>query len=291
MPEGSEGGVRAVYGILGWPVAHSRSPAMHEAGFRALGIDATYVPFPVAPERLAEAVGGLRALGVAGANVTLPHKQAVMAHLDAVEPEAQAIGAVNTILRDGDRLIGANTDAPGVVRALRDAAFDPAGRRVVVVGAGGAARAAVVGLAQAGAASIAVAARRLDRAEELVAELRAAADGTALEAVELGSSRAAFARADLVVQATSATLDGGAEAEAFTRGLALDALPDGAVVNDLVYRPRDTAVLTAARARGLRTVDGLGMLLHQGVIAFERWTGRSAPVEVMRAALEDAMRS
>lgn len=286
MSERSEGGVRTVYGILGWPVAHSRSPAMHEAGFRALGIDAAYVPFPVAPERLAEAVHGLRALGVAGANVTLPHKQAVMAHLDAVEPEAQAIGAVNTILREGDRLIGANTDAPGLVRALVEAGFEPSGARVVVVGAGGAARAAVVGLAQAGAASVAIAARRLDRAQLLADDLGEVAGRSSLEAVELTSSRQVLSSADLLVQATSATLDGGPDAEAFARALPLDALPAHAVVNDLVYRPRRTAVLTAASARGLGTVDGLGMLLHQGVIAFERWTGRSAPVDVMREALE-----
>ncbi len=277
--------MRQVYGILGWPVAHSRSPAMQEAAFRALGIDAVYVPFPVRPERLADAVAGLRALGIAGANVTLPHKEAVIALLDEVEPDARAIGAVNTIVRSGDRLLGANTDAPGLVRALAEAGFEPKGTRAVVLGAGGAARAAVVGLARAGAALVTVAARRLDRAEALAEELAPVSGGTALAAADLARLGEAFAQADLVVQATSATLEGRAEAEAFAASLPLDALPAQATVNDLVYEPRETAVLRRARARGLCTVDGLGMLLHQGAIAFERWTGRDAPLAAMRTTL------
>ena len=275
------------FGILGWPVAHSRSPAMHEAAFTALGMDAVYARFPVPPDQLAEAVRGLAARGVEGANVTVPHKQRVMGLLDEVEASARAIGAVNTLVRDAERWIGANTDAPGFVRSVVEAGFEPAGRTVVVVGAGGAARAVVMGLAEAGASSVTVAARRLEQAEALIADLRVAAGEAELGAVSLGELPSPLARADLLVQATSATLYGGEAAETFARSLPLQALPEHAVVTDLVYTPRTTTVMAAAEARGLRTIDGLGMLLYQGVLSFERWTGSSAPVAAMRAALED----
>src|SRR6185436_18645924 len=148
-----------VYGVFGWPVAHSRSPAMHNAAFAALGLDAVYVPFAVPSNKLARAIEAASALDVAGINVTLPHKSAIMPLLARVEPVAQAIGAVNTVVRDGARLIGTNTDAEGLARALREAGVELTAARVVVLGAGGAARAAVVGLGQAGATRIDVAAR------------------------------------------------------------------------------------------------------------------------------------
>ncbi|MFW6051903.1 MAG: shikimate dehydrogenase family protein, partial [Myxococcota bacterium] len=142
-------GATAVYGILGWPVEHSASPAMQNAAFEAAGLDAVYVPFPVRPERLGAAVDGARALGVQGLNVTLPHKEAAAPLLDEVDRDARVLGAVNTIVRDGDRLLGTNTDGPGLVRSLDEAGVQVRGRRVAVLGAGGAARAAVVGLARA----------------------------------------------------------------------------------------------------------------------------------------------
>src|SRR4051812_21108430 len=196
-----------LYGVFGWPVAHSRSPAMHNAAFTALGLDAVYVPFAVQPERLARAVEAVFALDVAGINVTLPHKAAIMPLLAAVEPVAQAIGAVNTVVREGARLIGTNTDAAGLARALQEAGVELAAARVVVLGAGGAARAAVVGLAQAGAARIDVAARRADQAQALVAELMPHAPSCALHAGDMGDAlRGALSSASLLVQATSATL-------------------------------------------------------------------------------------
>lgn len=274
-------------GILGWPVAHSRSPAMHGAAIQALGLDATYARFAVPPGRLAAAVEGLRALGVHGANVTLPHKEAVLPLLDEVDAPARAIGAVNTIARDGERLLGSNTDAPGLVRSLVEAGVSLDDSRVVVLGAGGAARAAVVGLADAGASQLVVAARRPAQAEELLRGVGPALGSTEARASELGTAlKDAFASATLLVQATSATLDGRVGAQAFADALPMAALADSCVVTDLVYTPRRTTVLAAAEARGLLTVHGLGMLLFQGVIAFERWTGAAAPVEVMRAALE-----
>ncbi|MCB9604646.1 MAG: shikimate dehydrogenase [Polyangiales bacterium] len=271
--------VMKVFGILGYPVSHSRSPAMQEAAFRARGIDARYVPFPVAPERLGDAIRGLRALGVMGANVTVPHKEAVLAELDEVEPAARAMGAVNTLVRDGDRWIGTNTDAEGLARSL-DEVGAVVGDRLVVLGAGGAARAAVVGLG-ARAREVVVAARRVSQAEALVASL--ALDGVKLSACGMDALDTPFESASTVVQATSATLGEGADA--FVTALPLDALPKDATLVDLVYVPRRTALLVAGEARGLRTVEGVGMLVHQGALAFERWTGVEAPVDVMREAL------
>ncbi len=265
--------------LLGHPVDHSRSPRIHAAALEALGIDATYLAFDVEPADLAEAVRGLRAIGALGANVTVPHKEAVMAHLDAVEPDARAIGAVNTLVREGARWIGANTDAAGLVRALADAGFDAAGAGVRVIGAGGAARAAVVGLAHAGAARVVVAARRLERAEALA---RSLALPVPVDAVRLDASPA-HDDVDLLVQATSATMHA-EPGEALARALSLDTLPAHATVIDLVYAPLETAVLRAARARGLRAVDGLGMLVHQAALSFERWTGVVPPLGAMRAA-------
>ena len=313
------------YGVLGWPVHHSLSPTFQNAGLRAAGIDAVYTHFPSPPERLAEAIAGVRALGVAGVNLTLPHKIAVLPLLDEVTPLARALGAVNTIVRvdtisaaeseveseaestaestaesaaesaplGGARLVGHNTDAPGLVASLVEADVELRGARVVVVGAGGAARAAVGGIAQAGAAEISVLARRVAQARELVAALGPVAGETRLHAGALsaapgGLSDRAFAGASLVVQATSATLhhEGGA---ALARALPFDLLAPRAAVVDIVYAPRETAVLTAAAAAGCRTVDGVGMLLHQGAIAFELWTGVPAPLDAMRAALEEAL--
>lgn len=277
----------ATYGILGWPVEHSRSPAMHNAAFRAKGIDAVYVRFPVHPDDVAAAVRGLKALGVRGANVTVPHKEAVIPHLDDLSREAAAIGAVNTIVRDHDRLIGHNTDAPGLTRALEEAQVTLEGARVVVLGAGGAARAAVVGLAERGASHITIAARRPEQAELLAESLTPhctcplAATGFARDALA-----ASFEEANLLVQSTSATLASAPDAASFAASLPLEQLPADTAVVDLVYKPRETTVLARARERGLKAVDGLGMLLHQGALAFELWTHLHAPLSVMRAVLE-----
>ncbi len=269
-----------IYGVLGWPVAHSRSPAMQNAAFAASGVDATYLRFPVAPDALGDAIRGLRALGVAGANVTVPHKTAVLAHLDALDESARAVGAANTLTLDADGTIrGANTDVGGLVRALGEAGAVLAGAQAVVLGAGGAARAAVVGLRAAGA-RVTVVARRVREGERLGAPTLDLADRAGLEE--------ALGGADLVVQATSATMQGDAPAQALVDALPLAVLRPGALVAEVVYAPRDTALLRAARAHGAQTLDGLAMLLHQGVLAFELWTGLPAPVAAMRAALEGA---
>ena len=278
----------AIYGIFGYPVAHSRSPAMHNAAFAALGIDATYVPFEVAPEALGDALRGAVAMGVRGLNITLPHKSAVIELLDEVHPDAAAIGAVNTIVIEDGRASGENTDAGGLARSLSHAEVPLEGARVVVLGGGGAVRATVVGLGRAGAKSITVAARRPEAAAEIAGALASLLPETSLRTLSLGDDeglRRTFADCDLLVQGTSATLEGNPEAEAFADALPIDALPGGSVVTDLVYKPRITSVMARAQARGLSVVDGSGMLLHQGALAFERWTGKPAPVDVMARAL------
>jgi len=277
-----------IYGILGFPVGHSRSPAMHNSAFSALGIDAMYVPFAVPPERLPAAIASIRPLNLRGMNVTLPHKTNVIPLLDRVEPDALAIGAVNTLFIENDKLVGMNTDAPGLTRSLIDAGLRLQDARVTVIGAGGAARASVIGLARAGASRISVTARRNHEAERLVSELAAAAAPAVLrvEGWERAAHRRCLCETDLLIQATSATLDDGPAAAALAEALPLDALPDAATVVDLVYKPRLTSVLKLARDLNKQTVDGLGMLLFQGAIAFEKWTGQTAPIKVMRAALD-----
>lgn len=277
----------AVYMILGYPVHHSQSPAMHNAAFRHLGLDDTYVACAVKPGDLRPAIDGLRALNIAGANVTLPYKTDVLSLVDELTAEAEAIGAVNTLAWNDGRLLGDNTDAAGLARSLREGGATLVGAQVTVVGAGGAARAAVVGLARAGAAGVTVVARRSDAARALLQDLQPAlrASGCSLRDASLSDLGDLLRHTDLLVQATSATLGQGPEAEAFATAIPLDSLPVHAIVTDLVYKPLCTAVLKAAKRRGLRTVDGLGMLLHQGALAFERWTGRPAPLDVMRAAL------
>jgi shikimate dehydrogenase len=263
-----------VTGIIGWPVEHSLSPAMHNAAFVALGLNWRYLAFPVDPARVGEAVRGLAASGVAGLNVTIPHKRAVIECCSSVSDAVRAIGAANTLVPDGAGGFRAdNTDAEGFGRALDEQApLDLAGEEVLILGAGGAARALAFILKRRGA-HVVVANRTPGRAEE------AGADG---EAPFTGAGRdAAVRRAALIVNATSLGLHG----DEVPAELPLDAIAPGQVVADIVYRAGGTPWLAAVASRGARTVDGLGMLLHQGAAAFAQWTGQEPPVEVMRAAL------
>ena len=273
-------------GIFGFPVAHSKSPQMHRAAARALGIALEYDLFEVAPADLAAQVRAKHDERIGGYNLTVPHKQAVIALLDEVAADARSIGAVNTVVRTDDRYVGHNTDAPGLVRSLEEAGVRIEDGKVVILGAGGAARAAVVGLSSAGAGEIAVLARRPEQGEALVESLAGVVEGI-LEAAPLSEADWHFDSATLLVQATSATLASNPRAGEFAAMLPIEALPPDAAVVDMVYEPLKTAVLARAEERGLRTVDGLGMLLHQGTIAFEMWTGLPAPLDVMRGALRD----
>lgn len=265
-----------VVGILGDPVAHSRSPAMHNAAFAALGLDWIYVPFPVAAAEVGAAVAAVRALGLAGVNVTVPHKEAVLAHLDAVTPLARRVGAVNTIvLRDG-RLHGDNTDVYGFAQMVRAMRIRLRGRHAIVIGAGGSARAVVAALADLGA-RLTLVNRTPARARALARRFRDVPI-TVRPLAGLVDERL-LADAALVVNTTSAELAG----DGFPP-LACHATPAPCRFVDLLYG-RDTAFLAAARQAKRPAADGSEMLLYQGARAFTLWTRRRAPLAVMRAAL------
>jgi len=274
-----------VIAIIGDPVEHSLSPAMHNAAFRRLGLDAVYVPFHVRPPDLEEAIAGVRALGIAGLNVTVPHKEAVLSLLDGLSAEARELGAVNTIVRRGERLLGHNTDSRGFGAALEAAGVDTVGRSCLVIGAGGGARAVAAALVGGRCGELTVVNRTPGRAERLVERLRRGRRGQRLCAAPWSvlDERGFLRRVDVVVNCTPVGLGGeGLDA------LAYDATDRACVFVDLVYGPRATPFLTRARRLGRRTLDGLGMLLHQGALAFTLWTGREAPLATMAAALRRA---
>jgi shikimate dehydrogenase len=274
-------------GVMGWPVSHSVSPAMHNAAFAALCLDWRYVALPVAPEppgRVAEAVRGLRALGLHGANVTVPHKQAVMPALDRLTPAAATIGAVNTILVEADgTLTGDNTDARGFVADLRDHDVDPAGKTALVLGAGGSARAVVYGLAEAGCAAVTVLNRTTNKAIELAETMETHFSACELRAGQIDQELPAHAAADLVVNCTSLGMTPATDSTPWDEALPFG---DHQVVYDLVYNPPETRLLRKAASDGARPIGGLGMLIWQGALAFELWTGQTAPVAIMRAAAQ-----
>ena len=253
-------------GVIGWPVAQSRSPVLHGHWLKQYGVMGAYLPLPVQPERLPEAIRGLRALGFSGCNVTIPHKLGVLKLVDNVDPVASRIGAVNTVVvQDDGTLSGFNTDAYGFLASLRDAKpdFKASAGPVVILGAGGAARAIAVSLLDDGATRIRLANRTLERAQEL-----ARIDPSRIEVVAWEQRNAALDGAALLVNTTSQGMVGYPPLD-----IALDALPEAAMVSDIVYNPLETPLLAAARKRGNIAVDGLGMLLHQAVPAFEAFYG------------------
>ena len=262
-------------GVLGWPVAHSRSPAMQNAALRAVGLGGwRYQLLPVAPELFVETVPALAPAGFHGVNVTIPHKLAALRLADRVSARAAAIGAANTLLFEPDGSIEAdNTDAPALIDALP---FSPARRTALVLGAGGSARAAVWALAAAGAAEVRVWNRHPERAQALVGEL----GGLPVEAAE---------PADLLVNCTPVGMNG--DVAAFKQfPLRADEISMYTCVADFVYSHVDTPLVAAAKARGVPVVDGLDLLVGQGALSFERFTGLEAPVEVMRAAVRSGAR-
>ncbi len=253
-------------GVIGWPVAQSRSPVLHGHWLAQYGIKGAYLPLPVQPERLPDAIRGLRALGFAGCNVTIPHKLGVLKLVDRIDPVAARIGAVNTVVVQNDgTLSGLNTDAYGFLASLRDIQADyraDAGA-IVVLGAGGAARAVVVALLDDGAAEIRLINRTLERAQEL-----ARIDPSRVKVMGWDQRDEALEGAALLVNTTSQGMVGYPPLE-----ISLDALPKTAIVSDIVYNPLETPLLAAARKRDNIAVDGLGMLLHQAVPAFEAFYG------------------
>jgi shikimate dehydrogenase len=262
-------------GVLGWPVAHSRSPAIHNAAFASLGmVDWRYQRLPVPPELFVETTRSLRASGFVGANVTIPHKQAALALADRASEAASAIGAANTLTFSSDGTIAAeNTDAPGLIAAL---GRSPRGMRALVLGAGGSARAAAWALREAGASEVLVWNRTPARARALARDLDVRAVGDP-------------ERADLLINCTSVGLErGDCEGDTLSQlGLSFERMGEYPHVVDMVYRSGSTPLLDAAAAHGARTVDGLEILLAQGALSFQLWTGRVAPLQIMRRALRD----
>ncbi len=273
MSRGSVGGATRTFGVIGWPVVDSLSPAIHNAAIEALGIDAVYVPLPVRPGSLPEALAGLAGLGFSGANVTMPHKTEAAGLMAVTSEDAARLQAVNTIVVGEGGLAGHNTDAPGFERMLRhDEGFDAAGRSVLLFGAGGAARACALALARARAARIAVAVRDTGSAGALLEALEGL--DTTVDVLTLGD--APGVQADLIVNATPL----GAQGEE----VPTPPLGPGMLVVDLLYEPSVTPLVTRARAAGASAAAGLGLLLHQAALSFELWTGQVPPMDVMSAA-------
>ncbi|MET0421240.1 MAG: shikimate dehydrogenase [Acidimicrobiia bacterium] len=263
-----------IAGIIGDPVRHSRSPAIHNAAFAATGLDWVFGAFEIPRGGAAGALDAMRALGLGGLSVTMPHKHDAAAACDELTPRARALEAVNTVIPQSDgRLLGDSTDGEGLLRAVRDHDVDPGSGSALVLGAGGAARAVALALAEAGAA-VTVAARRVDAAES-AASLHAGIAAARIADCDAG----AF---DVVINATPLGMNGEAGA--------IDAMrlnPSQFLV-DTVYHPMETPLLAAACARGIPCTNGLGMLVHQAALAFELWTGVAAPLDVMRSAAEVA---
>ncbi len=263
----------SVVGVIGSPVRHSLSPAIHNAAFATLDLDWAFLAFEVPAGSAREAIAGARALGVRGLAVTMPHKAAAADAADVLDPLVRRLGAANTLVLDGETMRATSTDGAGFLAGLRETGVEVAGARCAVVGAGGAARAVVVALVEAGAARVDVWARRPAQAEEAVSLAGMPAS------VAVGPEVAGEAR--IVVNATPLGMAGAGAGELpFDPGL----VGPGQLVVDLVYRPAETALLAAARSRGAEVLNGLPMLVHQAALQFELWTGRPAPIAAMREA-------
>jgi len=270
-----------IFGIIGYPVMHSLSPAMHNAAFRHLNINAAYLPFEVGHMDLKDAVEGIKILGIKGVNVTIPHKEKVIKYLDCLSYEAKAIGAVNTIVNKNNKLSGYNTDAYGFMKSLReDLKFDPRKKAIFVIGAGGAAKAVVFSLALGGAKRIVLTDKVDEKALGLACEveLNTGCECICLKINSKGIKEMVL-NSQLLVNATPVGMKG-TDPVVINPSL----LHKGLCVFDLVYN-RDTKLLRISRQKGIRATGGLNMLLYQGARSFELWTGKRAPAEIMRKAL------
>lgn len=281
-----------IVGILGHPIGHTLSPVMQNAAFAALDLDYCYLPFDVPPEQLADAIRGLRALGTHGVNITIPHKETVFPLLDQLTEAAQKIGAVNTVEFTDNALIGHNTDGQGFLRALQEETeMNPKGTRVLILGGGGAARAVAVQLALAGAKEIQIMNRTLERGRALVDHLQQMFPSLQALSIpwvqEVAAWQSALEKIDLLVNTTPVGMEG----KEGGSPLPTESIPSGLLVSDLVYHPFLTPLLQGARAKGARTLPGLWMLLHQGALSFEIWTGKRAPLSIMRHSLTETLAS
>ncbi|WP_054028194.1 shikimate dehydrogenase [Bacillus sp. FJAT-28004] len=274
-----------LFGVIGNPIRHSKSPIMMNRAFRETGINGVYTAFHVTSDRIRDFAAGVRAMGIRGVNVTIPHKLDIMSVLDEIDASAQAIGAVNTIVNDAGRLIGYNTDGIGYVRSLKEEAErELAGKRIVVLGAGGAARGIIYALANENPARITIANRSVDRAKELADSLQNKVD---IEAISNEELQTACQQADIVINTTSVGMF------PQTEETPIDAswLKPGAVASDLIYNPLKTKFLQQAEQRGCRIHGGLGMFIYQGAYAFEYWTGQPAPAAAMRETVLASLQS
>ncbi|UHA74229.1 shikimate dehydrogenase [Paenibacillus sp. 481] len=299
---GSINSATALYAVIGDPIGQSKSPLMHNAALRHLGMNGVYAAFHVLPARLEQAIDGMRALGIQGMNVTIPHKEAVMSYLDELDESARIIGAVNTIVNRDGKLIGYNTDGLGYVRALKEEVMpNLAQARILIIGAGGAARGIAYALLREGCTRLYIANRTIERANMLVDDLAglagvpsvpsfsgasplpptSASVGTPVyvDAIALHDQPAIDPeQIDLVIQTTSVGMHPNVDDLPFTASW----LRPHMIVSDIIYNPLETAILREARRIGCRTHSGLGMFIHQGAIALEMWTNRKAPIQVMR---------
>jgi len=265
--------------LIGYPVEHSRSPLMHNAAFQSLGLDFVYLLFSVKPSHLKEAVTGLRASNVAGANVTIPYKEEVMKYLDEITPEAKLIGAVNTIHNREGKLIGYNTDGQGFITSLlTDGKVKLEGQKVFLIGAGGAGKAVAVKLAERGVERLVITDKIVERAEALVGRLRENIPDCPVYAVAISSKEFAetISESTLLVNATPVGMKEGDPCVVDPEYLHKDLF-----IYDVIYN-RETPLIVAAKKRGLKALGGIEMLIHQGAASFEIWTGQKAPIEIMK---------
>ncbi|GGJ63232.1 shikimate dehydrogenase [Anoxybacillus voinovskiensis] len=268
--------MKQLYGVIGCPIHHSLSPLMHNDAFQTLGIDAYYHAFHVEKEALADAIRGMKALGVAGINVTIPHKTAVIPLLDEVDEMAKRIGAVNTIVRENDRLIGYNTDGQGFVRALvEETNTTIQGKRILLIGAGGAARGIYFSLATAQAEQIDICNRTKEKAERLLEESDISVNGRAYSLTEAEERLSQY---DIIINTTSVGLSPNVDA----MPLSLEHVNERTIVSDIIYNPLETKWLKEARKKGAIVQNGVGMFVYQGALAFEKWTGVFPNVERMK---------
>ncbi|HOW58510.1 MAG TPA: shikimate dehydrogenase [Candidatus Omnitrophota bacterium] len=281
-----------LYGIFGYPLSHTLSPAMHEAAFGKLGIDADYIVVELEPSAFRKTMRQASQLLLAGFNVTVPYKETVMKYLDHISAEAKAIGAVNTVYRQGKRWVGTNTDMPGFLMTLkRDGAFRPSRKKAVVLGAGGAARALVYGLSLEGIREVLLTDCFPEKAEKIVREMRKIFPKIHYQAVkaDIPEVKGAIQKADVIINATPLGLKA-KDPLVIPKDWIPQAGSRKKLLMDLIYNPAVTPFLKAAKEKGHRTLNGLGMLLYQGVLAFEQWTKQKAPVAVMRQALLTALK-
>lgn len=270
-------------GVIGDPISHSKSPVMHQAALAALGLPGSYVPMHVKPEQVGEAIAGIKTLGFRGINVTIPHKLEVIPYLEHLDETALRIGAVNTIVNDDGVLTGYNTDGIGYVRSLKEEAVpDLKGKRIMVLGAGGAARGIVYALSLESPDRITIANRTADKAQAMADEWKDLADIRGISMQQLASE---LGDIDILINTTSV----GMHPNMSHSPVDVDLIPEQAVVSDLIYNPLQTKLLEGSEAKGCKVHGGLGMFVNQGAYALEYWTGLPAPVAAMRTAVLNSM--